>query len=360
MTTAIDISRRFCQQEILPLLRKRHGSLVDRLAVGVMGTGSDVLGLDDVISRDHHWGPRAAVLLLDADAEQVEAVRDTLAAGCPPAFEGHPIHHDASNRTGVCVDHVSSYLHWFLGTASVPQRDEDWFALCETDLLHMTGGEVFHDSAGEWSAIRQRLNYYPDRVWHKRLADWCMYVSGRDSPYNLYRVSRRGDRVACQMYFGVALRRVMEMGFALERRYAPYPKWQYRLFHTLGGCIPRVLPILDRLVSNDAIGDSRGGEGEKGRGGEIDWRARIDTLIEIKHIYAHQLHELGLTGPPVIKPFDEGLTDLTLYSSAKEIYAQLPPAWLDLSFNPIESWEKLARRVLFDSGDYFQKRFGNT
>ena len=85
----------------------------------------------------------------------------------------------------------------------------------------------------------------------------------------------------------------------------------------------------------------------------------MDSLIQINHVYAHRLHELGLTGPPALKPFDEGLTDLTLYASAREIYATLPPEWLSRSFNPIESWEKLARLVLFDTGDYFQKKFGS-
>jgi hypothetical protein len=58
-----------------------------------------------------------------------------------------------------------------------------------------------------------------------------------------------------------------------------------------------------------------------------------------------------------MRPFDEGLTDLTLYVSAKELYEGLPPDWLARSFNPIESWEKIARQVLVDAGDYFQKKY---
>src|SRR4051812_7070752 len=216
MAEGLNISERFVRNVVVPLLRQRHGALVDRIAIGVHGTGSDVLGLDDAISRDHHWGPRAAVLLHDEDARFVEPVRLTLAAECPQEFEGHPVRHDAASRTAVCVDQISGYLSWFLGTSKPAERDEDWFALCETDLLHVTGGKVFHDPLGDWSGIRARLAYYPERIWHKRIADWCMYVSGRDAPYNLYRVSRRGDHVASQIYFGQALRRSMELAFAIE------------------------------------------------------------------------------------------------------------------------------------------------
>ena len=236
MPTGLEISRRFIEQLVVPLLHQHLPDLAGRIAVGVHGTGSDVLGLDDHISRDHHWGPRAVVLLQDQDADAVENVREVLAARCPADFESHPVHHDRANRTAVCVDSIGSYLAWFLGTSNLPRQDEDWFALCETDLLHVTSGAVFHDPSGVWTDVRRQLAYYPDRVWKKRLADWCMYVTGRDAPYNLYRVSRRGDEAAARIYFGQALRRTMELGFALERRYAPYPKWQHRLFKTLGGC----------------------------------------------------------------------------------------------------------------------------
>lgn len=368
MSAGLEISERFIRAVVVPILRERHGALVERVAVGVHGTGSDVLGLDDEISRDHHWGPRAAVLLPDEAAGAVETVRETLAVRCPPAFEGHPIHHDRANRTGLCVDSVSSYLHWFLGTSRLPEQDEDWFALCETDLLHVTSGRVVHDPEGHWSAIRQRLSAYPERVWKKRVADWCMYVTGRDAPYNLHRVSRRGDAVVSRIYLGQALRRVMELGFAIERSYAPYPKWQYRGFRRLGGCAVKVLPLLDLLAADtgapagtaSATGETRDGRPAADSGAPIDWRERVDLLIRINWMYAERLHELGLAPAPVRQPFDEGLTDLTLYASAKAIYETLPPAWREISFNQIESWEKLARLVLFDSGDYFQKKFGES
>ena len=103
MPEALNISERFARNVLVPLLRQRHGDLADRIAIGVHGTGSDVLGLDDTISRDHHWGPRAAVLLSNGDAHLVESVRQTLEAACPTEFEGHPVRHDAVNRTAVCV-----------------------------------------------------------------------------------------------------------------------------------------------------------------------------------------------------------------------------------------------------------------
>ncbi len=76
------------------------------------------------------------------------------------------------------------------------------------------------------------------------------------------------------------------------------------------------------------------------------WKKRI----------ADALAELGIAQKPARVPFDEGLTDLTLYHSAAQIYAGLPKDLLPLSFNRTEPWERLARDVLFDSNDYFLKR----
>ena len=69
---------------------------------------------------------------------------------------------------------------------------------------------------------------------------------------------------------------------------------------------------------------------------------------------ADALAELGLTAPPVRREFDEGLTDLTLYDSAAQIYSTIPAELFAPSFNQIELWERMAREVLFDTNDYFQ------
>src|SRR6185369_5744028 len=64
------ISLEFIESVLLPQLRESFPHEMDQLAVAVIGTGSDVLGLDDDISRDHHWGPRANVLYRRTDEDR--------------------------------------------------------------------------------------------------------------------------------------------------------------------------------------------------------------------------------------------------------------------------------------------------
>jgi Domain of unknown function (DUF4037) len=331
------VSLEFIESVLLPVLKRSCPDDFDRLAVAVVGTGSDVLGLDDEISRDHHWGPRANVMYLREDAERLNKVlNEVFAEKLPRRFRNYDLHVNIGNLTGVCCSAVEDFFARFLQTDKLPSSDLDWLSLCEVDLFHVTAGQVVHDGPGELTRRRQALSYYPDNVWKKRIADWCMYVSGRDAPYNIHRVSKRGDELTCTIYFGVCIKRLMELCFALNRQYAPYTKWLNRTFRTLPCFADELAPLID-----DAMRES-------------SWKRRVKILIEANYVIAEALAQLGITAAPIRREFDEGLTDLTLYDSAAQIYRTIPEELFEPSFNQIELWERMAREVLFDTNDYFQ------
>jgi hypothetical protein len=53
-----ELARAFHADVVAPLLARAAPRL--RYAAGRLGSGSDVLGLDDAMSRDHDWGCRPA------------------------------------------------------------------------------------------------------------------------------------------------------------------------------------------------------------------------------------------------------------------------------------------------------------
>jgi hypothetical protein len=331
------ISLDFIESVLLPELKASLPDDFDRLAVAIVGTGSDVLGLDDEISRDHHWGPRANVLYLRSDADRLkQQLHAILKEKLPQRFREYQVHVNIGNLTGVCSSAVEDFFARFLQTDQLPQEDEDWLKFCEVDLFHVTAGQVVYDGPGEFTRRRQALAYYPDNVWKKRVADWCMYVTGRDAPYNLYRVAKREDELTCMVYFGLCVKRMMELCFALNRRYAPYTKWLNRTYRTLPRFANELAPLIDEALATP------------------NWKRRVRTLIEANYVIADALAQLDLTSSPVRREFDEGLTDLTLYDSAAQIYSQIPEELFAPSFNQIELWERMAREVLFDTNDYFQ------
>jgi hypothetical protein len=338
MSTGLEISRNFIQRVFLPLLQEALPEDYRRLAVAVVGTGSDVLGWDDPISRDHHWGPRATVFYSRADAAHLEPLLDQILAGRLPAtFEGYELRVGIGNLTGVCRCPLENFFERFLGTDQIPAADLDWLELCEVDLFHVTAGNVVFDGPGDLTRRRQALAYYPDNVWKKRLADWCMYVTGREAPYNLHRMRKRQDELTCTIYLGLCLKRQMELCFALNRRYAPYTKWLNKSFRELPKYAGELSSCIDDLMAESA------------------WDRRVKLLIDGNYVLADALADLGLTKPVERRPFDEGLTDLTLYDSATQLYESLPSELRQPSFNQIEHWEAMARDVLFDANDYLRK-----
>ena len=336
MTTGLAISQDFIKSVLLPLLQDELHDDFDQVAVAVVGTGSDVLGLDDEISRDHHWGPRANVMFLREDQSRIEPIVQNAFSKVPDKFGQYDVQVNIGNLTGVCCCAIEDFFCRFLGTDQLPQCDLDWLDLCEVDLFHVTAGTVVYDGLGELTRRCDALSQYPDTVWKKRLADWCVYVTGRDAPYNLNRVSKRKDDLTCHIYFGLCVKRLMELCFTLNRQYAPYTKWLNRLFRELPKYADDLAPLIDQAVAEPA------------------WDKKVRILIEANYVIADALTDLQLSKKAPRRAFDEGLADLSLYDSAAQIYSELPEELLHPSFNQIELWEKMAREVLFDSNDYIK------
>lgn len=166
-STGLSISREFIESTLIPLLKKSLPSDFDRLAVAIVGTGSEILGMDDEISRDHHWGPRANVMYLRADADRLrDKLRTLFDEELPRSYGEYAVHANIGNLTGVCCGAVEDFFLRFLGIDQLPVHDLDWLVLCEVDLFHVTAGEVVCDGPGELTR-RHRAGILPG----KRLAE---------------------------------------------------------------------------------------------------------------------------------------------------------------------------------------------
>jgi hypothetical protein len=59
----LDLCRAYYTEVLAPLLASHLPKLGDSYAAALIGWGSDVLGHDDDLSRDHEWGPRCILFL---------------------------------------------------------------------------------------------------------------------------------------------------------------------------------------------------------------------------------------------------------------------------------------------------------
>ena len=85
----LDLSRAFYQEAVRPVLEARFPGL--RHAAALIGSGSEVLGLDTPQSVDHDWGPRLQLFLTEADYPCLrEKIGPRLRDELPPEIRGFP------------------------------------------------------------------------------------------------------------------------------------------------------------------------------------------------------------------------------------------------------------------------------
>ena len=80
------LARTYFVELVSPVLRQEFPNL--GYAAARLGTGSDVLGLDDEMSRDHDWGLRLQLFVGERDVDRVSV---TLDQQLPQRFRGFPI-----------------------------------------------------------------------------------------------------------------------------------------------------------------------------------------------------------------------------------------------------------------------------
>ena len=63
----LELSKLYFENIYLPELQKNFPELLEKMAIGLAGEGSECFGYDDEISRDHDFGPSCCIWLTDSD-----------------------------------------------------------------------------------------------------------------------------------------------------------------------------------------------------------------------------------------------------------------------------------------------------
>lgn len=237
-----------------PMIREQFPAYEKRIAVGMIGPGSDCYGFDDVFSEDHDFGPAFCMWLTpedyDAIGEKLQAAYEAL----PDTFCGvkRLVTPEGSNRFGVFS--IPQFFQMILQHA-VPSKPDDWYALEEADLFTICKGALYRDDLGVFCTERGKLMaYYPDEVWYRKLAQ-AAACAAQAGQYNYSRMAKRKDWVAVQLAKAKFLRHAMELVYLLNRQYAPYDKWMRR---GLESCrtLRQVVPMLEKLVQIPDVTES--------------------------------------------------------------------------------------------------------
>ncbi len=236
------------------MIHERFPEYERRIAVGLAGSGSQCLGFDDNISRDHDFEDGFCLWLTDADDENIgvalarEYRKITGARTSPASALGTP---------GTGVMRTSDFYRRFTGCSGAPETWRDWLYLPSYSLAQAVNGEVFRDDLGQFSHIREAIaTGMPEDVRRKKIAARLVLMA-QSGQYNYSRCLAHGEDGAAMLAIGEFVTNTAQLLFLLNRKFAPYYKWLLRGVRTL----PLLSELADPLeflltAENDDAGKS--------------------------------------------------------------------------------------------------------
>jgi hypothetical protein len=281
-----ELAAAFHREVVGPLLARGLPGL--RYAAARLGSGSDVLGLDDGRSRDHDWGLRLTLLVDGADHAVVPTADRLLARSLPESFAGHPVRFattwDPVVSHRVEVSTVGAFAASRLGVDPLPGLSTvDWLTLTGQGVLEVAAGPVFADTTTELARLHQRLAWYPPEVERYALA--CAWHRISQRLPRIGRTADTGQPMQSRLLSATLVNDVVSLAFLLHRRWSPYDKWREALFATLPVAVELAVPLRAAVTADG-------------------WAEREAGLAVAVEVLARVQRERGLPTPErVVQPF---------------------------------------------------------
>ncbi len=320
----------FFKEAVEPILESHYPELI--YSAALIGSGSEVLGLDDEMSSDHHWGPRVMLFLDPKDYEfRREVIKNVLSEKLPVVFRGYstsfsePDPEDNNVRimqlaTPGHVNHrvetytIAGYFAEYLNIDITRDlRPADWLTLPQHKLRSIMAGRVFRDNLG-LEETRARFSWYPDDVWLYILASVWTRIGQEE--HLMGRAGSVGDENGSAIIGARLVRDIMVLAFLMEKVYPPYAKWFGTAFLQLQSA-RRLSPALTGALHSSS------------------WEEREDALCKAYEVLADIHNSLGITeglSPKVSRFFDRPFRVIQGEEFAKAILERIEdPAIIPLT-----------------------------
>ena len=237
----LDLSETFYNEHGSRMIADQFDSYADRIAVGLVGPGSECFGFDDDISRDHDWGPDFCMWLTSEDFKIVGQDFQSAYNKLPKTFMGfgpRRVSPGEQGRTGAIE--IKAFYRTYTGLDHMPKDPLEWLRIPEQALATCTNGKIFSDPLGKFTRWREELlKFYPEDIRLKKIASRCI-TAAQAGQYNFERSVKRKDYFATRYSESVFCADIISLVFLLNKRYTPFYKWMH---HAL-----KELPIVGETI----------------------------------------------------------------------------------------------------------------
>lgn len=236
----LERSREFYETVGKEMIHTHFPEWENRIAVGLVGEGSDCYGFDDEISMDHDYAVEFCMWLTGADYEKIG----------PALQEEYDKLSKNENRLKYRrgVFRINDFYNQLLESSADFEKEFslDYQKVEEFQLAQATNGIVFRDDMGVFSNIREKLlAYYPENVWRGKLAQ-SIHEFSQYAQSNYARMMARRDELTAKICVSKAIESTMDLIYLLSRIYAPYYKWKKKGLEKFP-LSKKILPLLEKL-----------------------------------------------------------------------------------------------------------------
>lgn len=224
--TGLALCREYYEAYGEPMIQEKFGEYRTRIAVGLVGRGSDCFGYDDEASRDHDWGPDFCLWVSDETYREIGEALQQAYLSLPQEFKGYRRAPEVNGRGRRGVWRISDFYKSLVGAAWYDAID--WRQVTDHGLAAAVNGEVFRDEEGLFSDFRSKLKEgYPPEIRYLKLAEAAAGFA-QSAQYNFPRMLKRGDQLTAGMLLWDGVKAAMKLIHYMEGKYPPHDKWLAR------------------------------------------------------------------------------------------------------------------------------------
>ena len=223
----LEEARKFYEEAGAEMISRNFGDLENRIAVGLVGHGSECFGFDDQTSRDHDFETGFCIWLTKDDEEKIGFRLMRAYDKLVKSVNGERADRVVENGfQGVFV--TGDFYRRYTGCDGAPKTWQDWLYTNSAYFAEATNGEVFRDDLGEFTKIRNEiLHGMPEDVRAKKIGS-CSLKAAQSGQYNYARCLAHGEEGAAMLALFEFVTNAIELAFLLNRKHCPYYKWALR------------------------------------------------------------------------------------------------------------------------------------
>ncbi len=222
----LDLAEQFYASAAKESLFEHFKGYIDKMAIGLVGEGSECFGFDDHISADHDFGPDFCVWLTREDYDFIGSELKIWYDSLPKEYMGFSRNADnKAGRAGIwCIDDFFKYFTGYEKASDI-QDANILLALDEAAMSCLFNGRVFHDPSGLFLSRRSQFyELFTEKIWNIKAA-YALINLGKYGQYNYSRSMKRRDYVTAQITLYKYVEELLKLVHYVNHVFPPYYKW---------------------------------------------------------------------------------------------------------------------------------------